>query len=139
MRHAWARAAAPRTKSCRQCGSLERQRIDSTGAWQTEYAKKQGGRWSKVKPKCRSSSAAAPPTPEPRCDIVVQERPYLLCAEDVARLLALPGRDAVLAEVESGRLEKPVAGERWLQSDLLTYASALQALRDQGDVDADRR
>jgi hypothetical protein len=64
--------------------------------------------------------------------VVVYERPYLLCAEDVARLLALPGREAVLAEVEAGRLEKPVAGERWPPSDCMTYASTLQALRDQG-------
>lgn len=72
------------------------------------------------------------PAPELQHGVVVYERPYLLCAEDVARLLALPGREAVLAEVEAGRLEKPVAGERWPPSDCMTYASTLQALRDQG-------
>ncbi len=131
MRHAWARTDKPKLRECARCGASERQRKGPGGAWRREYALRGftgDSEWSFVTPSCAGDPAVV--AKKVRSEVVVQERPYLVGAEDVAKLLALPDREAVLAEVEAGRLEKPVAGERWVESDLKTYVATLVSQRE---------
>lgn len=128
MRHSWAKTGKPKERSCARCGAVERVRRGVGGAWRREYAKKQSDEWSTVPPRCSGDPEKVAPRAQP--DISLCDKPLLVSAENAARMLALSDRLAVLAEVDAGRLMKPLAGERWLMGDLLTYVSSLQVERD---------